>query len=207
MKKGVLTDYEAEKFLAKYIKVSKNQLVQRPEEIKIKTPLALKIISKDALHKSDIGGVKIVKSQEEVEPAFSELLKIAKRKKLKLDGIMAQKFEKGTQLIIGIKKDPVFDHAILFGLGGIFTEVLKDTAVRKCPISKIDAEEMLSELKAAKIFEEFRGKKLNTRQLINDLIKISEIPKKHKNLRELDINPYMLDEKKGVAVDARAVFE
>ena len=205
--KKVYTAYKAEKFLAKFITVSKSQLVKALSEIKIKPPLVLKIISQDALHKTDIGGVRIVKDARYLEEDFKELIKIAKRKKLKLDGIMVQKFYEGEQLIIGIKKDPVFRHVILFGLGGIFTEVLEDTSIRKCPINKYDAQEMIDELKARKIFYGFRGKKLNVNLLKKTLIKVSEIPKKYKSIVELDINPFILNEKEGVAVDARIVFE
>lgn len=206
-KQVIYTDYEAEKFLSKYVQIAENQLVKSVDEIKIKAPLVLKIISPQALHKTEIGGVKIVHSQEDIERAFQELLTIAKRKRLKLDGIMVQKFIEGTQLIIGIKKDPVFGHIILFGVGGIFTELFEDITIRKCPIDKNDAQEMIDELRARKLFYGFRGKKLNRELLKKTLIKISEIPKKNKTISELDINPYILTEKQGLVVDARIVFE
>jgi len=205
--KKILTDYEAEKLISKYIPISKNQLVQDYEEIKIKVPLVMKIISPQALHKTDIGGVKIVKIQRNVGTDFDDLIAIAKKKKLKLDGIMVQKYYEGEQLIIGIKKDPVFGHVLLFGMGGIFTEVLEDTAIRKCPISKHDVNEMIEELKASKIFHGFRGRNLHIGKLKQALIRVSQIPKKYKNLLELDINPFILNEKEGVVVDARIVFE
>ncbi len=205
--KKILTAYKAEKLLSKYIPISKSQLVKTISEVKIKTPLVLKIISQDAIHKTDIGGVKIVKDEKNLEEDFDELLKISKKKKLKLEGILVQKFYEGEQLIIGIKKDPVFNHVILFGLGGIFTEVLEDTSIRKCPINKSDAQEMIDELKARKIFYGFRGKKLNVNLLKNTLVKVSEIPKKYKNILELDVNPFVLNEKEGIAVDARIIFE
>jgi succinyl-CoA synthetase beta subunit len=205
-KTSILNDYKAEKFLSKHIPVAKSQLVKRGEEIRLKTPLVLKIISDQALHKTDIGGVKIVKSEMELTDSFNSLLSIAKRRRLKLDGVLVQEFHSGEQLIIGIKKDPVFGHVILFGLGGIFTEVLEDTSIRKCPISKFDALEMINELKAAKIFHGFRGKKLNLEILVKTLVAVSKLPEKHKKIKELDINPFMLNDKKGVVVDARIVF-
>ncbi len=206
-KESVYTDFEAEKFLSNYISVSPNQLVNSIEQIKIKPPLALKIISKQALHKTEIGGVKIVNHHSTLEPAFDQLLEIAKKHKIKLDGIMAQKFQKGEQLIVGIKKDPVFGHMILFGIGGIFTELLKDTATRKCPITTIDAKEMIDELRASQLFYGFRGEKLNTKKLIDTLVKISHLPIKHKKIEELDINPLILNAKDAIAVDARIVWE
>ena len=120
---------------------------------------------------------------------------------------MVQKLYPGTELIIGINKDPVFGHAILFGLGGIFTEVLEDISIRKCPITLQDSQEMISELKASKIFKDFRGKKLNIPLLKRTLVKVSKIPLKHKNIQELDINPFVLSEKSGVAIDVRIIFD
>jgi succinyl-CoA synthetase beta subunit len=207
-KEEIYNSHKAEQFLKKQsLQVSQSQLVQSSDKIKIKPPLVLKIISKQALHKTDIGGVKIVHTQSELEPAYSQLLKTAKKHRIKLEGILAQKYYEGEQLIIGIKKDPVFNHVILFGLGGIFTEVLEDTAIRKCPINKYDVDEMLNELRASKIFHGFRGKKLNLSLLKNTLIKVSELPQKNKKIKELDINPFILNEKNGVIVDARIVFE
>jgi len=205
-KKKVFTSYQAEKFLEKFVPVSENQIVKNIEQITIKPPLVLKIISPDALHKTDIGGVKIVKSNSDLEKSFSELISLSKGKNLKLEGIMVQKFYEGEQLIIGIKKDPTFNHVILFGLGGIFTEVLEDTSIRKCPISTNDAIEMIEELRASKIFHGFRGKKLNVQALVQILVNMSQIPKKFSNIEELDINPLILNEKEGIVVDARIVF-
>ena len=205
--KKVMNDYQAEKFLSKYVPVSENQLVKSVNEIKISPPLVLKIISDEALHKSDIGGVKFVTDKDNIKKYFNDLLRVASNRKIKLQGIMAQKFYSGEQLIIGIKKDPVFNHVILFGVGGVFTEIFEDTSIRKCPIDINDAEEMIDELKAAKIFHGFRGKKLNTKLLKKVLIKVSQIPGKYKNIKEMDINPFMLNEKEGVVVDARILFE
>jgi len=207
LKEDVYTDYKAEKFLSKFVQVSKNQLVKNINQIKIKAPLVLKIISPQAIHKTEIKGIRIVKTNEEIEKNFNELLSISKRKKLKLDGIMVQQFYEGEQLIIGINKDSVFGHVILFGLGGIFTEVLDDTSIRKCPINLKDAQEMIDELKASKIFQGFRGKKLNIEILKRTLVKISQIPQRHKKIKELDINPFILNDKSGRVVDARIVFQ
>ncbi|MAF51386.1 MAG: hypothetical protein CMH64_04825 [Nanoarchaeota archaeon] len=204
--KRVYNDYKAEEFLSKFVPVAKNQLVNNVDEIKLKLPFVLKIISDDALHKTDVDGVRIVKEQTEIEKSFSELDSIAKRKKLKLDGIMVQDFVKGENLIMGIKKDEVFNHVILFGVGGILTEIIEDISIRKCPINKHDAKEMIEELRAKKLFYGFRGKKLNVELLKRILIKVSEIPIKHKDITELDINPFILNEENGKVVDARIVF-
>lgn len=205
--KEVFNGYQAEQFLKKFISISKSQLVKAHTEIKIKPPLVLKIISDQALHKTEIGGVKIIKTKQEIMPAFNELITKARKHKLDLKGILVQEFIEGEQLIIGINRDPVFGHIILFGLGGIFTEVLEDTSIRKCPITENDAQEMIDELKARKIFYGFRGKKLNLPALKKTLVQISKVPTKYKTLKEMDINPYILNEKTGVPVDARISFE
>ncbi len=207
VKKKVLNDYKAEKFLEKYLTTAKRQLVDSFSEIKIKTPLVLKIISDQALHKSDIKGVRIINNESDIKSNFVDLLKIAKNHKIKLDGILVQEFYDGELLIIGIKKDAVFGHVILFGMGGVFTEVYDDISIRKCPITLHDAQEMIDELKAKKIFYGFREKKLNTDLLKKIIVKVSQIPLKHKNIREMDINPFILNEKEGVVADARIVFD
>ena len=206
-KQGIYTGFKSEKFLSKYLPVSKSQLVKKVSQIKIMAPLVLKIISPDALHKSDINGVRIVQHDEDVEREFNDLIKISKRLRLNLEGIMVQKFTDGEKLIIGIKKDATFGHIILFGLGGIFTEVLDDTSIRKCPITEHDAEEMISELRASKIFYGFRGKKYNLETLKKSLVSVSKIPLKYKKISELDINPFILNEYEGRVVDARIIWE
>ena len=208
MEKEVYTEYESEKLLRKYLPVAKNQLVQDISEIKLKKyPLALKIMSRQALHKSDIKGVRIVHNKEQLEKNFKDLIKISKKKKLELQGILVQEFKDGHQLLIGIKKDPVFNHVLVFGLGGIFVEVLKDISIRACPISEEDADSMINELKSKEILYGARGKKANIKLLKKVLMKVSKIPLKHKKILELDINPFILTEKKGFVVDARMVVE
>jgi len=188
--------------------VAKNQLVHSFEDIKLKKfPLVLKIMSKQALHKSDIGGVKICNNKEELEKNFKLLMNISKRKKLKLQGILVQEYHEGHQLIVGIKKDPVFGHIILTGIGGIYTEILKDISIRACPITIKDANSMIDELKSKAILYGARGKKANVKLFKNILVRVSKIPEKHKTISELDINPFILNEKNGYVVDARIVFE
>ena len=208
MKREVLTEYEAEKILKRYLPIAKNQLVKTIREIKLKKfPLVLKIISQQALHKSEIKGVRIVQNQEELEKNFKDLIKISKRKKLKLDGILVQEYHEGIQLIIGIKKDPVFNHVILFGAGGIYTEILRDFSIRACPISIADAESMIEDLKIKNIFYGFRGTKLNVENIKKILVSASKIPLKYKKLVEMDINPLIVNEKREKVVDARMIFE
>lgn len=206
MRKEVWNEFKAENFLRKFVPVAKSQLVSSFREIKIKTPCVLKIVSDDALHKTEIKGVRIVKQKEDLEKEFNDLLSVAKKKKIRLDGILVHEFVEGSELIIGIKRDQIFGHVILFGIGGIFTEVLKDFSTRKCPINLRDAEEMINELKAREIFYGARGIKLNRELMKKILVKASEIPLKNRKIEELDINPFILNEKEGKVADARIVL-
>lgn len=208
----VFTEVEAEKLIGKYLPVSKSKLVRSVDEaVKaakiIKYPVALKIISKQALHKSDIGGVLFIKNEKELVNGFNKLEKISKRCALKLEGILVQEFFKGKQIIIGIKKDPSFGHAIMFGLGGVLVEVFKDVSFRICPITDKDAQEMIDELKSKQILYGFRGDKgVDIKLLKKILVKSSKIPLKHKDITELDINPLIITDKIAKVVDARIVF-
>ncbi len=205
--KRVLNAADSENLVSKFVGVPKSQTVKSFEEIKIKAPLVLKILSPNAVHKTEVNGVKVVMYQDSVKPAFDALMQEVQKHKLQLDGIFVQEFVHGIETIAGLKKDPVFGHMILFGLGGIFTEVIADTSTRKCPISLNDAEEMIMELKSSKIFfDGFRGMKVDLNDLKNSLVRISKIPQSHKDIEELDINPFTLTGKGSFAVDVRAVL-
>ena len=133
----VYTDYEAEQFLRKYLPVAKHQLVQRADEIKIKLPFVLKIISKDALHKSEINGVRILHQPSEVESNFSDLLKIAKEKRLKLDGILVQEYSKGIEAIIGIKIRPNRNLKDFLPASGVSPEKKRNMSANVCGYEKL----------------------------------------------------------------------
>ena len=118
----IYTEYESDKLLSKYIPVAKNKLVKSLKEIKVKKfPLVLKLISKKALHKSEIGAVKIIYSHEQLEKEFKRMEKLGKR--ISMEGILIQEYMDGQNFIIGLKKDETFGHIILFGMGGILTEL------------------------------------------------------------------------------------
>lgn len=207
MKTEVLDASKSQELISKYLDVPETQIITSIKDLKIKAPLVMKILSPEAIHKTEIGGVSIVHRGEEVESSFNDLVSKAKDHKLKLKGILVQKFIEGQQLIIGLKKDATFNYVILFGLGGIFTELLQDVSIRKCPITKEEAQSMIEELKSRKLFEGFRNIKLNTDKLKQDLVEVSKIPEKNKIISELDINPYILNNKEGKAVDIRIILE
>lgn len=205
MKKGVLIGKDAYSYIQKYVPVARSILTKNISDAekfakKHKYDVALKIISKQAVHKTDVKGVRVVSSHLELQKNFNDLINIAKRKNLKLDGILVQEFVEGREVIMGLKKDPTFGSVIMFGLGGILVEVLKDVSFRACPITDKDAQSMIDELKGKKILEGVRGEKpVNFNVLKRALVSISKI----KGIEELDINPFMINSKDGKAVDVR----
>ncbi len=182
-------------------------------------PVVLKILSKDVLHKSDAGGVKLnLKSEEEVRKAFDEIMENAKKygekKGITIDlsrGVFITDFaEQGTEVIVGVTRDPQFGHALMFGLGGIFVEVLKDVTFRLIPMEEIDAREMINEIKAVKILEGIRGQApRDVDALVEIIMKVSKMIDENPEITELDCNPTFVYEKgKGaLVVDARILIE
>lgn len=176
---------------------------------KMKKPVALKIISSDIVHKTDSGCLKTnINDKKELLEAYSTILGNAKKMKAKVQGMLIQEMAKGNEVIVGIKRDPQFGPVIAFGLGGVFVEILKDVSLKVCPITKKDAEDMINEIKGKKILEGYRGgKAANKKEIIEILVKISEMAVKNEKIKELDLNPIMIDEKKAVIVDARIMVE
>lgn len=198
--------------LEKYgINFVKGELVKKESELpklckKLGFPLAMKIVSKQILHKTDVGGVILnIENEKQAFQAFNKIKKNVKQKKpkAKIDGIFVQQFIKGREIIIGGKKDEQFGQTILFGLGGIFVELLKDVSIRICPIERKDAKEMISEIKGYPILKGLRGQKpINFKKLEDTLLKVNKLLLKEK-VNELDINPLIASGKDLVAVDAR----
>ena len=174
---------------------------------KLGYPVAMKIISPQASHKTDVGGVKLnVKNHFGVKLAFKEFKETARAKNLTLDGILIQKMaRKGIELIIGGKHDEQFGNMIVLGLGGIYVEIFRDVSARLCPITKNDVIEMIDELKSHPILLGARGKKGIDIVALEDLmIKTCRLMEKE-GLKELDLNPVIFDEKGGDLVDIRMV--
>ncbi|MBI4159102.1 acetate--CoA ligase family protein [Candidatus Woesearchaeota archaeon] len=209
----IYTEYKSELFIKKFgVKVTKSYLTKGIKEAlalsrKVNFPLVVKIISQDILHKTDAGGVIKCSNKEDLIQAYYKILSIIKEKKASLEGILIQEYITGNEIIIGIKKDPTFGHIILFGLGGVYTEVLKDVSLRVCPINKKEALRMINEIKNIKILEGYRKQKPVDKNVLSALLmKISQIPLKNKGIAELDINPLIANGKSIIAVDARMII-
>lgn len=167
---------------------------------KLGFPCVLKLVSKKVSHKTEVGGVVIARDLAQVRKAAARFAKEG--------SVLVQEFCDGVEMFIGIKKDQTFGHVLLTGIGGIFVEVYDDVAFRVCPITKRDAKSMLDELKGKALLAGVRGKKPVSRAaLIDAMVKLSKLPGKMPNIEELDVNPFIVSEKRGVAVDARFVLK
>lgn len=205
----VLVEKEAEDLLEKEgFPVAKRFTAKTIKEAlafakRLSYPVTLKVISPSILHKSDVGGVKLdLRNEDEVKKAFSELQKLKG-----FQAALVQRFREGRFVLIGLKEDETFGHAIAFGSGGIYTEVLKDVTFRICPIEEKDAEEMIKETKVYEILKGARGlPSINFSKLKKLLIKFSRLPLKYPKIKELDVNPLLVTDKIEEIIDARIIF-
>lgn len=179
---------------------------------KIGFPVVLKIVSPDVIHKSDSGGVELgITSAAQVGEAYNKILSAIKKHypKAKIHGISVQKMAKsGVEVIIGMTKDAQFGPVLMFGLGGILVEVLKDVAFRIVPLVKRDAHEMIKEIKGYPVLEGYRGHEPADISFLEDLLlKVSDFVDKNPQIKELDLNPIFAYKNRAVAVDARVILE
>jgi acyl-CoA synthetase (NDP forming) len=174
-------------------------------------PVVLKIISPQILHKSDVGGVILnIKDEKELEAQYEKLLvEIGKREpSAKILGILVEKMmPPSTEVIVGGIRDSQFGPSIMFGIGGIFAEIYDDVAFRVAPIDKIDASNLVHEIKGYKILEGARGKPpADLNSLINVLISVSDLMMEHDAISQLDLNPVIVYSDGVCAVDVRIIL-
>ena len=177
---------------------------------KIGFPVVMKIASPQIIHKSDAGGVKVgLKNPQEARAAFKEIIKNAKKydKKAIIKGVLVQEMVKGgKETIIGSKLEPGFGPVVMFGMGGIYVEVLKDVTFRLAPITDKEADEMISSIKTNKLLLGVRGEKPSDLKKLSECIqRLSQLVSDFKEIKELDMNPVLVFEKgRGCkAVDVR----
>ncbi|MCX7916698.1 MAG: acetate--CoA ligase [bacterium] len=172
----------------------------------------MKLVSPDIIHKTEAGGIKLnITNSEEAKRAFLEIINSAKKYKpdVKIIGVQIQPMIKnGVEVIIGINKDIQFGHLIMFGLGGIYVELLKDVSFRLIPITDIDANNMIDEIKTSKILKGFRNiPKMDIEAIKETLLRVSQLILDFPEIKEMDINPLVVKEKGCTAVDVRFSFE
>jgi len=175
-------------------------------------PIVLKIVSPDIVHKSDVGGVIVgIKNLRHVRTGYRQIVKNVKKHNpdAKIVGILVQEMApSGTEVIVGSIKDPQFGPAIMFGLGGVFVEVLKDVTFRIAPITEDEAAEMISEVKAYPLLKGYRNTPpADLKAITKILVNTSRLVTEHPEIKELDLNPIMVYEKGAKAVDARIILE
>jgi acetyl-CoA synthetase (ADP-forming) len=216
--RNALLEYEANAVCASYgvpvakvkLAVTSSEAVKNADEIGY--PVVLKIVSPDILHKSDAGGVIVnVKSADEVKEGFTKIVNNAKNYKADANvlGVLVQEMApSSTEVIVGMTKDPTWGPALMFGLGGIFVEVLKDVSFRVAPITERDANEMVREIKAFKILEGIRGQPpADIDAIVDILLKISKLVMENPMIDEIDLNPVFVYEDGAKAVDTRILIK
>jgi acyl-CoA synthetase (NDP forming) len=175
-------------------------------------PVVLKIVSPDIIHKSDAGGVMVnLKSKFEVQEAYGKILENAKKYKAtaKIAGVLVQEMApQSTEVIVGAIKDSQFGQTLMFGLGGVFVELLKDVTFRVAPITREDAQEMVTEVKAYPLLKGYRNTPpADIDAIIDILLNTSRLVMDNPQIKELDLNPIMAYETGAKTVDARIILE
>jgi acyl-CoA synthetase (NDP forming) len=214
----ILTEIEAKELLKEAgIDVVEAKLATTKEKAvaisqKLGFPVVLKIASADIVHKSDAGGVKLgLKTAVQVGKAYDDIMKSIQKSfpDAKIEGVSVQKMAKpGVEVIIGMSKDAQFGSVLMFGLGGIFVEILKDVSFRIVPLIKRDAKEMIREIKGLPLLQGYRGSEpVNLENLENILLKVSEFAENTPEVKELDLNPIFAYKNGAIAVDARVILE
>ncbi len=215
-----LVDVEARKVVEAYgFRTPKSMLANTLDQAKAYAetagyPLVMKIASPDILHKTDVGGVVVgINSLQQVEEAFSSITNNAKKfmPSARIWGVVLQQMVlTGTETIVGMHIDPNFGPLIMFGLGGIYVEVLKDVSFRVAPVSESDAQEMIREIRSYPLLHGVRGARKRDIDAIADaILRVSQLVTDNPEIVELDINPLLVQaEGEGaLAVDARIAIK
>ncbi|MBT4485558.1 MAG: bifunctional acetate--CoA ligase family protein/GNAT family N-acetyltransferase [Candidatus Latescibacteria bacterium] len=214
----VMTEYEAKQFLSYYdIPVTKNAVAKTSKEAgilagEIGFPVAMKILSPDILHKTDVNGVKLnIMSQEDARKAFDEIVISSKNHNPEADihGVLIEQMvSKKYELIIGCKKDPHFGPAIVFGMGGVAVDIFKDTTVGLPPLNMALAKRMIEETKIYNLLKGYRGMKgVDLKSIQFLLCKFAYLLSDFPEIKEIDINPFGIDENGGIVLDAKVVLD
>lgn len=209
-----LSEYQSKQLLKDYgIPVTREELAQSADEAatiaaRLGYPVVLKACSPELMHKSEAGAVEIgLKNEAEVRAAYGRLVGTASEP---LEGILVQQMIRGNrELVLGLSRDAQFGPCVMFGLGGVLTEIINDTVFRVAPLEMMDAREMMQELKAKAILDPFRGQAAADQEAIGrSLIALGQIGLDNEAVAEIDINPMIIDPAgRVVAVDALVVLK
>lgn len=216
--RAVLTEVESKELLEQAdIPVVETRLAKSKKDAitiskELGFPVVLKIASPDIVHKSDSGGVKLgVANATQVGKAYSEIMSSIKEKypNAAIQGLAIQRMAPpGLEVIVGMSKDVQFGPVLMFGLGGILVEVLKDVSFRIVPVTRRDAAEMIREIKGYPLLEGYRGQEPADISALEELIvKVSQFVDQNPEMKELDLNPIFAYRDRAIAVDARIILE
>jgi len=173
-------------------------------------PVAMKIISPDIIHKTEVGGVAVnIRNNGEMKEYFNMMMEKIKHNlpTAKIIGVLIEEMISGPELIIGTTTDQLFGHMLMFGIGGVLVELYKDVAFRLIPITKIDAMEMMDELRAKAILDGFRGSpRVDKEKLAGIMINISDAVVKLPEIVSLEVNPLVVTERGFMGLDARVII-
>jgi acyl-CoA synthetase (NDP forming) len=168
----------------------------------------MKVVSPDVVHKSDIGGVMVGVRRADTAAAYTSIVDSVRGAlgDVAIDGVLVQPMVSGgTELIIGMVREPSFGPLVMFGLGGLLVEALADVVFRLAPLTRGDAEAMLDGIRGARVLGGLRGRPPVDREAVIDvLLRVSQLAVDHPEIAELDINPLMAMPEGAIAVDARA---
>jgi acetate---CoA ligase (ADP-forming) subunit beta len=214
----VLLEPEAKAVFAEYgIPVTKSLLARNEKDASVMAeqigfPVVLKIVSPDIIHKTEAGGVLVnLKTSAEVSAGYRKILENADKYKqdAKVLGVLvAEMALQSTEVIVGGLKDPQFGQTVMFGLGGIFVELLKDVSFRVAPLTEEDAKDMITQLKAYPLLVGYRKTPpADIDALVSIICNTSRLMMEHPEIKELDLNPIMAYPKGAKTVDARIILE
>jgi len=208
-----LSEYESKIVLASYdIPVTREIIIQKDNDVisaahEIGYPVVMKGCSPEITHKTEKGLIRTdIRDDKEALDTFNDIMSGMNGSH---GSILIQEMIKGKrELVIGLIRDPQFGPCVMFGLGGIFTEILKDVSFRLAPLEKRDAFEMMDEIKAHKILDAVRGMEPVDRELLSKmLINVGKIGVENDAIKEIDINPVIISGSRPVAVDALVVLQ
>ncbi|MEW6667218.1 MAG: acetate--CoA ligase family protein [Thermodesulfobacteriota bacterium] len=189
---------------------TREEAIQGAEELGY--PVALKIVSPQVIHKSDAGGVTVgLRNADEVGLGFVNM--VGRVKKAIPEGqirgvLVCREAHPGLEIIVGALADPVFGPTLMFGLGGIFTEVMRDVSFRVAPVKRVDVEEMIEEIKGYPVLAGLRGQRpRDLKALANLILAVSRLVSERPEIKELDLNPVRLYERGLMVLDARIMAQ
>ena len=214
----VLMEPEAKRLCIEYgIPVPRFELARSVEEAvehaeRIGYPVVLKVVSPQVVHKTDVGGVFLnVSNREEVREAYRKVVEntLSRIPSAEIVGVLVEEqAEEGAEVIVGAFRDSQFGPTVMFGLGGVFVEVLDDVSFRVAPVSEADAEEMIREIRGYRILRGYRGRPPADLEAVKEIIlKVSRMATELREIREVDLNPIYVYEEGAVAVDVKIILE